>query len=359
MSSATPSTTTPSHPERRHEILVVDDVAANVRLLSRILEDNGYQVRAAINGEMALQSIAAQAPDLVLLDIKMPGLNGFEVCKRLQDAPLTRGIPIIFISAMGEVEDKVNAFQVGGVDYITKPFANEEVLSRVHTHLELHDYQTDLECRVSRAVAEIKELNAELEATQGEVIAMMGATIEERSHEAGQHVVRVAEFSHLLAVLYGVDREETELIRKAAPMHDIGKVAIPDSILNKPGRLDDDEMAIMKTHAQKGYDILKSSRHSVLKMAAVIAHQHHEKWDGSGYPRGLKGEQIHIAGRVTAIADVFDALSHDRVYKKAWPLPEILDYFRAEVGKSFDPRLMALFLDNLDQFLAIRQRFGD
>lgn len=340
----------------RYEILVVDDMIANVKLLSSLLEQQGYRVRAAINGEMALQSVQLQMPDLILLDIKMPGLSGFEVCQSLKSDPKTQSIPIIFISAMSETDDKVTAFRVGGIDYVTKPFANEEVLARVGTHLELHDYQTKLEERVRLAVIEIQSLNDELEITQGEVITMMGATIEERSHETGLHVQRVAAYCQLLARLYGVEETQCDLIFKAAPLHDIGKVAIPDNILHKPGPLTDEEMAIMRTHAQRGYDIFKASKSALLQMAALIAHQHHEKFDGSGYPQGLQGEQIDIAGRICALADVFDALGHDRCYKKAWPLEEILTYFKAESGKSFEPKLVELFMQNLDAFLEIKER---
>ncbi|WP_024850160.1 HD-GYP domain-containing protein [Hydrogenovibrio kuenenii] len=343
----------------KHEVLVVDDTTANVKLLAEILEEQGYQVRAAINGEMALQSIALKTPDLILLDIKMPGMNGFEVSKHLKSAPETQAIPIIFISAMNETEDKLNAFRAGGQDYMTKPFANEEVIARVRTHLQLHDYQQHLKHKIEEGVQEIRTLNQELEATQGEIITMLGSTIEERSNEAGQHVVRVAEYAYLLAKLYGIDAKTCELIRKAAPMHDIGKVAIPDQILNKPGPLTIEERAIMETHAQKGYDILKGSTRSILQVAASIAYQHHEKWNGTGYPQGLKEEDIDVCGRICAVADVFDALGNDRVYKAAWPLEQILDYFKEESGKSFEPKMIDLFFQHLDEFLAIRDKIQD
>lgn len=342
-----------------HEILVVDDMTANVKLLTEILEKQGYHVRAAINGEMALQSIALKAPNLILLDIKMPNMNGFEVSRRLKNDSSTQAIPIIFISAMHETKDKLNAFRAGGQDYMTKPFANEEVIARVRTHLELYDYQQNLEQKIQEGTHEIQLLNNEIEETQGEIIAMLGATIEERSNEAGQHVVRVAEYAHLLAKFYGVDKETCELIRKASPMHDIGKVAIPDNILNKPGALTIEERGVIQTHTQKGYDILKGSTRSILQMAAIIAYQHHEKWDGTGYPQGLKGDEIHVAGRICAVADVFDALGNDRVYKAAWPLEQILDYFKEERGKSFEPKLIDLFFQNLDAFLAIRDKIQD
>ncbi|MGC9386837.1 MAG: HD domain-containing phosphohydrolase [Hydrogenovibrio sp.] len=346
-------------PILKREILVVDDIAANLKLLSNILNDEHYTVRVAINGEMALASIQAKQPDLILLDIKMPQMDGFEVCKRLKADPKTAGIPIIFISAMNETEGKVDAFRAGGVDYITKPFANEEVLARVHTHLELNDYKNHLEEKVDQAVSEIQILNDELEATQKEVIYMMSAAIDERSHETGMHVVRVAEVARLLAQLRGVDAKTTDLIYRAAPLHDIGKVSIPDAILNKPGKLTEAERDIIKTHSQIGYDILKYSKRSILEMAAIIAQQHHERYDGQGYPNGLKGTDIHIAGRICAIADVFDALSHDRVYKSAWPDHEVKDYIQQEAGKAFDPKLTDLFIHHFERFLDINHHFTD
>ncbi len=200
-------------------------------------------------------------------------------------------------------------------------------------------------------------LNREIIATQKEVISTMGAIGETRSKETGDHVKRVAEYSKLLALKHGLSPEESEQIKMASPMHDIGKVGIPDNILNKPGKLSEEEFEIMKTHAQLGHDMLKNSQQPLLKMAAIISNEHHEKWNGSGYPRGLKGKEIHIYGRITAIADVFDALGHDRVYKKAWPLEKILELFREEQGKHFDPELVDLFMDNLDEFLAIKNRF--
>ncbi len=206
-------------------------------------------------------------------------------------------------------------------------------------------------------ITEQVHLNREIIATQKEVISTMGAIGETRSKETGDHVKRVAEYSKLLALKHGLSEEESEQIKMASPMHDIGKVGIPDNILNKPGKLDEEEFEIMKTHAQLGHEMLKGSQQPLLKTAAIISREHHEKWDGSGYPRGLKGEEIHIYGRITAIADVFDALGHDRVYKKAWPLEQILELFKEGRGKHFDPNLIDLFMDNLDDFLAIKESF--
>jgi len=202
-------------------------------------------------------------------------------------------------------------------------------------------------------------LAQEIEETQKEIIFTMGEIGESRSKETGNHVKRVAEYSYIIAVALGMAQEEAELLKRASPMHDIGKVAIPDDVLKKPGKLTDEEYDIMKTHTQIGYNLLKNSKRKLLKMAATVAHEHHEKWNGQGYPRGLKGEEIHIYGRITAIADVFDALGSDRVYKKAWELERILNLFKEERGQHFDPLIVDTFMDNLAQILHIRDQYQD
>jgi HD-GYP domain-containing protein (c-di-GMP phosphodiesterase class II) len=208
-------------------------------------------------------------------------------------------------------------------------------------------------------VTEVIELNDEIESTQREVIYTMGEIGERRSRETGHHVKRVAKYSKLLALLYGLDEAEADMLKIASPMHDIGKVGIPDSVLNAPRKLNLQEWKIMQTHAELGYEMLKSSEKPILKAAAIVAREHHEKWDGSGYPRALSGEDIHIYGRITAVADVFDALGSDRVYKEAWELDDILELFKEQSGKHFDPQLVGLFMSNLDDFLVIRDRFRD
>ncbi len=224
---------------------------------------------------------------------------------------------------------------------------------------EINKINESLAKRVQKSIQEISNLNVEIEDTQREVIFTMGAIGESRSKETGNHVKRVAEYSKLLALLYGLDEKEADLLKEASPMHDIGKVAIPDHILNKPAKLTTDEFKIMKTHASLGYEMLKHSNRTILKTAAIIAHQHHEKYNGTGYPQGLKANEIHIYGSITAIADVFDALGSDRVYKKAWPLEKILNLFREERGEQFHPELTDLFLKNIDKFIAIKEKFED
>ncbi|MDD3007307.1 MAG: HD domain-containing protein [Arcobacter sp.] len=217
----------------------------------------------------------------------------------------------------------------------------------------------EIETKVQEGLEEIKNLNQEIEKTQKEVVFTMGAIGESRSKETGNHVKRVAEYSKLLALYYGLDEKEAEMLKQASPMHDIGKVAISDAILNKPGRFDENEREIMNTHAALGYEMLKHSNRPLLKTAAIVANEHHEKWDGSGYPKGLRGENIHIYGRITALADVFDALGSDRVYKAAWNDEKIFNLFKEERAKHFDPKLIDIFFEHLDEFLKIRETFKD
>ena len=217
----------------------------------------------------------------------------------------------------------------------------------------------EIEEEVQKGLKKINKLNKEIEDTQKEVIFTMGAIGESRSKETGNHVKRVAEYTKLLALHYGLNEKEAEMLKMASPMHDIGKVAIPDAILNKPGSFDENEREIMNTHAQLGYEMLKHSKRPLLKMAATISKEHHEKWDGRGYPKGKSGENIHIYGRITALADVFDALGSDRCYKKAWDDEKIFNLFKEEKGKHFDPKLVDIFFENLDEFLKIREKFKD
>jgi len=233
---------------------------------------------------------------------------------------------------------------------------NEEL---ERTNAELDQYKNNLEEKVREGLAEILALNREIEETQKEVVFTMGAIGEERSRETGNHVKRVAEYSRLLALGLGMDEAEADLIKLASPMHDIGKVAIPDSILKKAGPLSDEEFELMKSHTTLGYNMLKHSERPILKASAIIAFEHHEKWDGSGYPKGLGGTDIHIYGRITALADVFDALGSERIYKRAWKDQDIFELFRQERGRHFDPELVDIFFDKTEKFLRIRNVFHD
>jgi len=337
----------------KYEILLVDDRKENLELLESFLIGQGYKIRSALNAKMAFMSIDARLPDLILLDVEMPDMDGYEVCKKLKNGLRTQDIPIIFISAHNDLESKIKAFQLGGVDYISKPFANEEVVARVKTHLKLIEYQHHLEQKIKNGLERIHLLNDELELTQKEMIVTLGAIMEKRDDDTGKHVVRVAKYSEYLAKLYGLDDKKVELIYKAAPFHDAGKVAIPDNILNKPGEFELKEWKIMQTHTLKGYDIFKDSKKPILQMAAKIAKEHHERWDGTGYPYGLKNYEISIEGRIVILADILDALTNKRVYKDAWSFDDAVKFIKNEKEKIFEPKIVDLFIQNIDNFKKI------
>ena len=345
--------------ENLKTILIVDDTEVNINTLMELLDEK-YDILAALDGETALEIVEEEENiDLILLDIMMPGIDGFEVCKRLKSKKNTRKIPIIFITAKTDDDSIEKAYELGGVDYIMKPFRVREILSRIANHLILFEHQKTLEQKVKEKTKKLHKLNKELEETQKEIIFTMGAVGEQRSKETGNHVKRVALYSELLARYYGLPEKEVQILRDVSPMHDIGKVGIPDAILNKPAAFTPKEYEKIKEHSKIGYEILKYSNRILLKTASIIALQHHEKWDGTGYPNQLKGEEIHIYGRITALADVFDALGSDRVYKKAWDDEKIFKLFKEERGKHFDPRLVDIFFENLDEFLKIRDELKD
>ncbi|NQZ80306.1 MAG: two-component system response regulator [Colwellia sp.] len=333
-------------------ILVVDDNPTNIQLIAQVLKIKNYHIAYATSGAKALSSLKENDFDLVLLDVMMPGLNGYETCKEIKKQPKHEHLPIIFLTAKTDDESIIAGFDCGGVDYVAKPFNQRELLARIETHLKLKDYEDNLEYKVL-------QLTHEIEATQREVVFTMGAIGETRSKETGNHVKRVAKYSYLFAIKSGLSESEAQLLKESSPMHDIGKVGIPDSILNKPGKLTADEWQVMMTHAQIGYDMLKMSERPILKAAATVAIMHHEKYDGSGYPNGLAGEAIHIYGRITAISDVFDALGSARCYKEAWPDQDIFNLMKEERGKHFDPQLIDIFFENLDEFLSIRNNLKD
>ena len=324
------------------KILVVDDRLQNIQLLMQSLKQGGYSLGYETNGHSAIESLEHSSYDLILLDVMMPDIDGFETARRIKANDSTKDIPIIFLTAKVEQSDMIEGFKAGGIDYVTKPFDEDVLLMRVKTHIELK-----------------KLKDKELEATEKEIVFTLGGICEARSKETGNHVRRVAEYSKLLASLYGLDEDECELIKMASPLHDIGKVGIPDNILNKLEKFEAHEWETMKSHAELGYEMLPYSKRPILKAAAIVASQHHEKIDGSGYPKGLKGNEIHIYGRITAVADVFDALGSYRVYKEKWELDEILELFKRDSGTHFDSQLVTLFLDNLDKFLKIRDSFKD
>src|SRR3954452_4534587 len=333
-------------------ILVVDDTPLNISILTEILRGE-YRVLAAINGEQALKIARADPPpDLILLDVMMPAMSGHEVCQRLKEESSTRKIPVIFVTAMNQVEDEAQGFALGAVDYITKPVSPPIVQARVKTHLALYDQNRELERLV-------RERTAELRHTRMEIIKRLGRAGEFRDNETGMHVIRVAHYCRLLGEAVRMNEEDVALLFHAAPMHDIGKIGIRDDVLLKPGKLDDAEIKVMRKHVPFGAEIIGEHGDALLSMARLIALTHHEKWDGTGYHRGLKGEAIPLVGRITAIADVFDALTSVRPYKKAWPVQDAVTLIKREAGTSFDPELVKVFVEILPQILAMREKYSD
>lgn len=333
-------------------ILVVDDIAQNIEVLSGILRSQ-YRVRAATSGERALEIATSDpAPDLILLDVMMPDMDGLEVCRRLKANGRSRDIPVIFVTAMSEIEDETEGFAAGCVDYLSKPVSPPLVLARVRTHLQLRDQNLQLERKV-------RERTAELERTRLAVIRCLGKASEFKDDNTGLHVIRMSHYSRVLGLSIGMSEDEAHMLMLASPMHDIGKIGVPDNILKKPGKLDAEEWEAMKRHVEYGGDILGDHDSELLVMAKTIAMTHHEKWDGSGYPKGLAGEEIPIEGRITALADVFDALTSARPYKEAWSVERAVDLIRSERGKHFDPNLVDKLDSVLDEFDAIRSEYAE
>ena len=333
-------------------VLIVDDTPANIHVLEEILRAD-YNICAATNGERALSLARSDMPpDIILLDVMMPDMDGFEVCRRLKAESATRKIPVIFVTTLDEIKDESQGFALGAVDYIHKPVSPPIVQARVQTHLALYDQKRALEEMVRQRTQELTE-------TRLEVIRQLGRAAEFKDNETGMHVVRMSYYSQLIALAAGMAEDEAELLLNASPMHDIGKIGIPDSVLLKPGKLDDAEWEIMRRHPQMGVDILGDHPSELIKLARTIALTHHEKWNGQGYPAGLSGEAIPLVGRITAIADVFDALTSERPYKKAWSEEEAVTLIQREAGAHFDPQLVQCFVEVLPEILECKARYMD
>ncbi|MCG8519134.1 MAG: response regulator [Pseudomonadales bacterium] len=323
----------------RKTLLVVDDEPTNLQVLKNILAAD-YRLLFARDGERALQLAASEAPDLVLLDVMMPGLSGHDVCRRLKAETATAAIPVIFVTALSDVEDEALGFELGAVDYLTKPVSPAIVQARVRNHLSL--------VRMD-----------ELHQTRLSIVQRLGRAAEFKDNETGLHVIRMSLFSQLIAREAGFSEDYADDLLNAAPMHDIGKIGIPDAVLLKPGRLDQDEWQIMRQHAEIGARIIGEDGSRLLRMARDIALYHHEKWDGSGYPYGLSGTDIPIEARIVALADVFDALTSERPYKKAWSIDDASALIREESGRHFDPELVEVFFRCLPQILQARTQWQE
>jgi putative two-component system response regulator len=320
-------------------ILVVDDEPNNLRVLQEILKA-GYKVAFAKNGKEALAAVPKHEPDLILLDIMMPGMDGYEVCRRLKTDKKTESIPVIFITAMGEIGDETKGFEVGAVDYIMKPVNPQVVLARVNAHLSL---------------VKTKKLDKLVK----DSIIMIGMAGHYNDTDTGKHIWRMGEYSRSLAQAIGLAEDRVEMVLMAAPMHDTGKIGIPDNILKAPRKLTPEEWKIMESHTTVGCEILSKSDNHVFKLAAEVAKNHHEKWDGSGYPEGVSGDSIPESARIVAVADVFDALTTKRPYKEPWTDEKALGEIKKAAGTHFDKRLVEAFVDIYPEIKDIKKKFSD
>ncbi|MBF0380291.1 MAG: response regulator [Magnetococcales bacterium] len=346
-------------------ILVVDDKPDNLDILVDQLEEFGYsKVVSTTDPTKAVHLFAQRDFDLVLLDIMMPVMNGFEVMDRFKKT--NKIVPIIVLTALQDKPTRLRAFNAGAKDFLTKPFDSEEVMARVRNLLEAHLAQSRLSSfnhllwqQVEERTHELSLKNEELVETQLQVVHRLGRAGEFRDSKTGLHVIRMSHYSHLLGKACGMSEEDNFLLLHAASMHDIGKIGVPDSILLKPDKLDAKEWEIMKQHCAIGADIIGKHQSKLLEMARVIALTHHEKWNGQGYPNGIKGENIPLIGRVVAVTDVFDALTSVRPYKDPWPLKRVISLIKEESGNHFDPKLVEDFLGILDDIMVIKERYRD
>lgn len=341
-----------------YNILAVDDTPANLKVLSEMLKEQGFKARAVPSGKLALQAARNNTPDLILLDINMPEMNGYEVCNELKKDEKLRDIPVIFISALNDALDKVKAFSSGGVDYITKPFQFEEVKARIETHLKLSRLKLELEEKNNNLEELVDKQVQEISNLQMTIIFAMAKLAQSRDDDTGKHLERVQLFCSLIAEKLEknetckreINRAFINNIINASPLHDIGKVGIPDNILLKPGKLTLEEFEVMKTHTIIGAETLEEVKslyphNKFITMGIDIARHHHEKWDGSGYPHGLAGEQIPLAARIMAVVDVYDALKSKRVYKPALSHQECCEIIQKGSGIHFDPNVVNAFLE--------------
>jgi len=335
----------------KQTILAVDDAPDNLDIVKGTLTPQ-YIVKAATSGKIALKVAQDQMPDLILLDVMMPEMDGYEVCRRLKANPRTKAIPIIFLTAKDLAMDEAKGLALGALDYIAKPICPEILTARVTTQLSLQNQNHALEEKV-------QERTKELRKTRLAVIRGLGRAAEFRDNETGMHIIRVSYSCRRLAQEAGLNDEDAEMLFNAAPMHDVGKIGIPDNILLKPGKLDVDEFEVMKTHTTIGGQILEGDDSVLMKTARSVALTHHEYWDGSGYPNGLKGNEIPIEGRILAVCDVFDALTSVRPYKKAWPVEDAMAFLNERSGIQFDPELIRLFENILPEIVEIKLKYAD
>jgi len=345
-------------------LLVVDDQIQNIELLEAFLTPQGYDIIRAQSGKEALAILSGNDIDLILLDVMMPGMDGFEVTRRVRENPSFQLLPIILVTALREIEDHVKGIEAGCDDFISKPVDKPELIARVRALLKVkayhdlvQDYQNKMELEIKIRTQELQQSLTRTKAASLEIIQRLSIASEYKDEETGNHISRMSRYAAAVARRMGLDETMTEMVLSTAPMHDLGKIGIPDRILLKPAKLSPLEWEIMKRHTLIGAEILKGSEIELIRTGEMIARTHHEKWDGSGYPAGLRGEEIPLYGRITAIADVFDAMTSVRPYKEAFSVEKALDLIRDERGSHFDPAVVDAFFEILDEIRAIKQQY--
>lgn len=353
------------------KILVVDDEIKACELLKRFLEMKRHDVVTANSGEEALEKVKSEKPDLILLDITMPGMDGLEVVRHIRHEADYGGIPIIMVTAMSSREDRIRAVEVGANDFISKPVDLTEVHVRTASLLKMKyaqdavkSYQADLELEVAERTADLRKSLKETVAAQQktyeahlDTLHRLTVAAEYKDEVTAEHIKRMSSYCTIIARRLRMPQEEIDILYQVSSMHDIGKIGTPDSVLLKPGKLTPDEWVIMKQHTVFGAKILHDSTSEIIQYGKIVAITHHEKWDGSGYPFGLAGKDIPLWGRICAVADVFDALTNERPYKKAFSNKDALSIMEKERGKHFEPQLIDLFMDNFDEVYTIQEKY--
>ncbi|MFU8769082.1 MAG: HD domain-containing phosphohydrolase [Desulfotignum sp.] len=350
----------------RPVILVVDDEDRNLRLMEAMLLPAGYHILTVGDGGQALDVVSKERVDVILLDVMMPKMDGYEVVSRLKSDDETKIIPIVMVTALHATEDRIKAIEAGADDFLTKPVDKTEVRARVASLVKvkayndyMRDHQRELESAVAKRTRDLKKAFERIKSVSLEAIYRLTRAAEYKDEDTGSHIQRMSNYAAAIARHMGLGKRVTESVLYATPMHDIGKIGIPDRILSKPGKLDPDEWEVMKQHTVMGARILEGSRTGIIRLGEIVALTHHEKWDGSGYPRGLKGRQIPLAGRIVAIVDVFDALTSKRPYKEAFPLEKSYEIIRQGRGKHFDPNVVDVFFSAQTDILKIKETYQD
>lgn len=354
----------------RESVLIVDDNTVNIDILVNTLKDE-YSLSVAKDGIKAIEIARTKIPDIILLDVMMPEVDGFEVCRILKNEQTTKDIPIIFITAMNDSKNISKAFELGAIDYITKPFQTREVTARISTHLSLNSYKNHLEEIVQVRTTELQDLNLELIKNRFDIIGKLGKAGEYKDHETGKHTIRVSLYCKLVCEKLELNTEITKYIQSCSLMHDLGKIGISEGLINKKGKLTEEEFREVKKHTIIGADILSKKPKAlfdeltptsyiknpdynvILQIAANIAAFHHEKWEGTGYPLGLKKEEIPLEARIVAISDVFDALSSKRPYKEAYEIGKCIKIIKDLSGKQFEPKLVDIFTNSINEIKEI------